>query len=402
MANAFTEEDGLPTEFLDQPLFLANDGNLYDGLKYGYFQFDPDSLLQPHNESSINLTSFKIFDQELGDSLALNGLDKLDLNWRANFFHLEWASADILAARKMQFAYRLQNFDVDWIQAGHRHAASYTNVPPGDYVFEVKSGVDGSWDAVGLQLAIHIEPPFWQTWWFRVLALATVVGIIYLIYRLRMRQIKREAALKSEFDQRIARTEMAALRAQMNPHFVFNCLSSINRFILVNQPEEAPEYLTKFSRLIRLILDNSRTDTVLLSKELDALKLYIEMEQMRFSDRFAASIEVDARLQVAQLEVPPLLIQPYVENAIWHGLMHKKEACQLTIRLYPIGIRLCIEVEDNGVGRDMAFELKSRSATSQKSHGTEVTSERLQVINRLYGTQATVETIDLRDDSGAS
>ena len=169
---------------------------------------------------------------------------------------------------------------------------------------------------------------------------------------------------------------------------------------MVNQPEEASAYLTKFSRLIRLILDNSRTETVVLSKELDALKLYIEMEQMRFADRFEYKIDVDKRLQVEHLEIPPLLIQPYVENAIWHGLMHKKEACMLTIKVYPDGKHLCIEIEDNGVGRAMAMELKSRSATLQKSHGMKVTSERLDVINRLYGTHATVETTDLVDKAG--
>ncbi|HEX2900674.1 MAG TPA: histidine kinase, partial [Bacteroidia bacterium] len=108
----------------------------------------------------------------------------------------------------------------------------------------------------------------------------------------------------------------------------------------------------------------------------------------------------DRQLQTEHLEIPPLLIQPYVENAIWHGLMHKKEACMLTIRLYPEGRRLAIEVEDNGVGRAKATELKSRSATTQKSHGMKVTSERLDVINRLYGTEATVETTDLCDAEG--
>jgi LytS/YehU family sensor histidine kinase len=139
-----------------------------------------------------------------------------------------------------------------------------------------------------------------------------------------------------------------------------------------------------------------------LSKELEALKLYIEMEQMRFTDRFEYTMEIDQQLQLEHLEIPPLLIQPYVENAIWHGLMHKKDSCLLTIRLYAEGQRLCIEIEDNGVGRAKAMELKSRSATAQKSHGMKVTSERLDVINRLYGTHATVETTDLFDDQGAA
>jgi ligand-binding sensor domain-containing protein len=399
---AFTNEDGLITDFVDQPLCLGSDGSILNGTIYGYQSFQPDSLLRERLNPGINLTSFKIFDRELGDSLRLNGLPHLELTYSQNFFSFEFASYDVTASRKMVYGYRLQGFDQGWIETGHRRQGSYTNVPPGDYVLEIRSGQEGRWNAAGIQLPIHIAPPFWVTWWFRILVVLAVAGLVYLVYALRVRQIRREEALKTEFNQRIAHTEMAALRAQMNPHFVFNCLSSINRFILVNQPEEASAYLTKFARLIRLILDNSRTDTVILAKELEALRLYIELEQMRFSDRFAYTLEIDPDLQVEHVEIPPLLIQPYVENAIWHGLMHKKGSCLLQIRLFPKGKGLCIEIEDDGVGRAMAMELKSRSATAQKSHGMKVTSERLEVINRLYGTQATVVTTDLRDATGAA
>jgi LytS/YehU family sensor histidine kinase len=186
----------------------------------------------------------------------------------------------------------------------------------------------------------------------------------------------------------------------MNPHFVFNCLSSINRFILVNQPDEASAYLTKFSRLIRLILDNSRTETVPLNKELEALQLYVEMEQMRFTDHFEYRLEVTDGVQTEHVEVPPLLIQPFVENAIWHGLMHKKAPGLLQVRVFYEGKKLCVEVEDNGIGRQRAMELKSRSATVNKSLGMRVTAERLEVINQLYGTNAEVTTVDLKDENG--
>ncbi len=397
---SFSKEDGLATDFLDMPLILADDGRIRNGTIYGYQSFDPDSLLQERVNEDIHLTSFKIFDQELCDSLNLAATHHLELSWRENFFSFEFVSSDVLAARKTVYAYRLQGFDPRWIRIDDRHNASYTNVPPGKYLLEIRSGREGRWNAPGIRLSISISPPYWVTWWFRTLVAIVLIVLVYGGYRLRIQQIRREETLKSEFSQRIAKTEMTALRAQMNPHFVFNCLSSINRFIMVNQPEEASAYLTKFSRLIRLILDNSRTETVLLSKELEALKLYVEMEQMRFADRFAYKLELDPHVQVEHVEIPPLLIQPYVENAIWHGLMHKKEGCVLVVRVFQEDKRLCIEIEDNGVGRAKAMELKSRSAMVQKSHGMKVTSERLEVINRLYGTQATVETTDLLDARG--
>src|SRR6188508_2969786 len=119
--------------------------------------------------------------------------------------------------------------------------------------------------------------------------------------------------------------EMQALRAQMNPHFMFNSLNSINNFILKNDPDNASDYLTKFSRLMRLILDNSRSEWVLLENELKALQLYIELEAVRFDNAFKYSMEVTKDVDPETMMVPPLIIQPYVENAIWHGLLHRKE-----------------------------------------------------------------------------
>ena len=397
---SFDKTDGMVTDFIDMPLALAANGEVLGSTVYGYQSFHPDSLLRSKQSPGLLLTAFRIFDKDYADSLNINYLKKINLSWQQNFFSFEFASTDFSQPKKHEYAYRLVNYDADWIYVKNRHSASYTGVPPGDYVLEIKTGREGRWQEAGVRLGIHIAPPFWATWWFRGLVSLLVAAAIWGLYRWRIAQVKREEALKTGFNQRIARTEMAALRAQMNPHFVFNCLSSINRFILVNKPEEASDYLTKFSRLIRLILDNSRTETVPLNKELEALQLYVEMEQMRFNDRFEYRLTVAEDVQTEHLEIPPLLIQPYVENAIWHGLMHKKAAGMLQLRVFYEGKKLVIEVEDDGIGRRRAMELKSRSATVNKSLGMKVTAERLEVINLLYGTNAEVETVDLVDGKG--
>ncbi len=220
-------------------------------------------------------------------------------------------------------------------------------------------------------------------------------------YRFRIKQVRREEQMKTEFNKKLAEVEMAALRSQMNPHFLFNCLNSINRFIQRNEPDEASAYLTKFSRLIRLVLDNSRSDIVSLRDEMKALRLYVELEAMRFVGRFSYSIEIASDLDTSSIEVPPMLIQPYVENAIWHGLMHREGGGgQLIVRVYPWENRLYIEVEDNGVGRKMARELKSKSATLHKSHGMKVTAERIEIINEIYEAEATLRIEDLFSENG--
>src|SRR5690606_10396345 len=201
--------------------------------------------------------------------------------------------------------------------------------------------------------------------------------------------------------RKMTEVEMQALRAQMNPHFIFNCLNSINRYIVKSDQTTASFYLTRFAKLIRLILDNSNSKNVVLSNELEALKLYIEMEALRFDKKFTYNIHVEKNLGVDCVEVPPLIIQPYVENAIWHGLLHKETDGHLDIRVSMTEDSMiqCI-IEDNGIGRAKAMELKSKTATSRKSLGMQLTENRLSLLNKHARLNASVEIIDLVDAEG--
>jgi sensor histidine kinase YesM len=204
--------------------------------------------------------------------------------------------------------------------------------------------------------------------------------------------------VKTEFEHKIAQTEMTALRAQMNPHFIFNCLNSIKLYTLENDSQTASEYLTIFSQLIRLVLENSQSEKVTLQKEVETLRLYIELEAMRFKNKVHYEINVDPAIDQQFTDIPPLLLQPYVENAIWHGLMHKKEGGNIKIDVaQPSEHLLNIEITDNGVGRELAAVYKSKSATRQKSFGLKMTSERIGIINQLYEMEAEVKITDMKD-----
>jgi len=215
---------------------------------------------------------------------------------------------------------------------------------------------------------------------------------------------KREAErILMDTQQKMSEVEMQALRAQMNPHFIFNCLNSINRYIVKSDQATASLYLTKFAKLIRLILDNSNSKNVILTNELEALKLYIDMESLRFDKKFTYSIVVDKTVSTDSVEVPPLIIQPYVENAIWHGLLHKQSAGHLTIHVsMPADGMLRCVIEDNGVGREKAKELKSKTATTKKSLGMKLTENRLSLLNKHAELNASVEIIDLYNGANGS
>jgi hypothetical protein len=219
----------------------------------------------------------------------------------------------------------------------------------------------------------------------------------YLNHEIEIQKLESEKT-KAELQQQAAELEMQALRAQMNPHFIFNSLNSINMFILENNKLQASEYLSKFSRLVRLILQNSQDAFIPLEKELEALQLYLELESLRFENKFEYKIAVDDDVDTTMLKVPPLIIQPYVENAIWHGLMHKKEKGHLEIELYLNEEILICKITDDGIGRKKAAELKSKSASLNKSMGMRITADRIAMMQQQNQSGTSIKVKDVLAD----
>jgi LytS/YehU family sensor histidine kinase len=245
-----------------------------------------------------------------------------------------------------------------------------------------------------------------------IIGIAGLLMIAFIIIRYAMLKRKNEADQRrilehelqiqkleakrkqAEFYRQASELETQALRAQMNPHFIFNSLNSINMFILENNKLQASAYLSKFSRLVRLILQNSQEAFIPLERELEALELYLELESLRFDNKFEYKIVVDDEVDTTVLRVPPLIIQPHVENAIWHGLMHKKEKGHLGIELYQQAALLICKVTDDGVGRTGAEQLKSKPSNKHKSMGIKITESRI-AMKQTNGNDQAVEIRDL-------
>jgi sensor histidine kinase YesM len=201
------------------------------------------------------------------------------------------------------------------------------------------------------------------------------------VIRIRKEEEEKRAA-KLSFKERD--TELQLLRAQMNPHFIFNSLNSVKSFIIKNDPRAAGDYLSKFAHLMRMILSNSKRNTVSLTNELETLKVYITLEQMRFSESFDYSIDIDPALDTEHIEVLPLLLQPFVENAIWHGLLHKESKGTIQIALKKIGDFVQITIDDDGIGREASARIKMSGTKKQKSFGMDISKDRLQ---HYYGDE---------------
>ena len=224
--------------------------------------------------------------------------------------------------------------------------------------------------------------------------------------KLKMKQLENDNR-QTEFQKKTTELEMQALRAQMNPHFIFNCLSSINRFILKNEPDTASDYLTRFSRLIRMVLLNSQKSLITLEDELEMLTIYLDMERLRFKNTFDYHIIFTNRVDAGAIYIPPLLLQPFCENAIWHGLKHladpqsgRHEHGRLDIVLNMEDKVLNCIITDNGIGRQKAAEIKSKSAEENKSMGLKITTERLALLNQENEVNTSYEIADFKDEAG--
>lgn len=351
--------------------------------------FDPDSLQKQHaGNLAVDITGFKIFDKDIFiDSLVYAG-KPVKLSHKQNFLSIEFGALSYSGLQETKYYYQLSGINKDWVNAGSKRFANYTNLEPGEYTFRVKADEEGN-DTTITSLMIIISPPFWKTAWFRLIVLLLAIAFVYFLFRKRIRAIRHEAAMK----QQIAETEMMALRAQMNPHFIFNCINSIDALIQSNDKYHATVYLTKFAKLIRNVLDSSKQNTVTLAKDLDTLKLYIELEQLRHENKFTAEIKADDSLLQDDYKVPSLIIQPFVENAILHGIRYRadnKGVLRVSVNRQNGFIRFIIE--DNGVGR-AAF--KNPAQNEKISYGIGMSNSRVKLFNNEE--KASVLITDLYD-----
>jgi two-component sensor histidine kinase len=327
----------------------------------------------------------------------INEITDFTIDYDQSVITLEFAGLNYIDSEKNQYAYRLKGFEENWNEVETKRTATYTNLEPGQYVFQVKAANnDGVWTSKPKEITITITPPFWETWWFKALVALVTLMLIYVIYRVIRKRIREKISI----NKLIAELEIKALIAQMNPHFIFNSLTSIQELIMVNKQKEAMHYLHQFSRLLRNVLESSEKNTITLAQEKLLLELYLELEAMRFDKQFSYDIIVDQRIDAEEVVLPSFLLQPFVENALWHGLMHKRADRKLTIKFEITDQEhLICSISDNGIGRKQAEELKRNSMRSYQSMGLKIMKERIHLMKQ-QNDLIDLKIIDRTDENG--
>lgn len=385
--STFGIDDGMPADLFTANSFYFDTAyqQLYAAFNNTIVRFQPARLFKNNLPPRFFIESISIS----GKETLYHPLRSVSLPYRQNNLLVNLGIVNFTDPYLQRFAYRLvKNGDEPWQEIGSQRNIIFSNMTPSNYVLQVKVfSKNNSWDEQIREINIIIHPPFWKTSLFIVFVILIILAGLYFLYRIRINQVRQ----KADIDKQLAQTEMKALHAQMNPHFIFNCLNSIREMILNNENEQASLYLSKFARLIRITLNQSSKTFVSLADTIDYLERYIEMEKIRNS-HFTYTIEVDNSLNPDDVMVPPMLIQPFIENAIWHGSPPKK-SMDIHISFRKKENELICIVDDNGIGIEESLKQR-HDITRESPVGIANIRQRISLLNEKYNLQSTVRIQD--------
>lgn len=385
----FNEKDGLFSSYYQSlKLEQQRDGTIWALTSMGAVSFHADSI------GRNNLPPILLMDRirlQHGDTIPAAAM--LRLSYKNNSPEFHYTAVCLTDPSKIRYAYRLKEVDSNWTYTSSR-SVSFNFLRSGQYTFELKACNNNNvWTPQPLRFSFTIRPPFWQTWWFRLLVIAVIALLSFLLFRRRLAVVKARGVIR----QQMAELEAKAIRAQMNPHFIFNSLNAIQESIVLNDYDTSYQYLSKFSKLLRLVLNNSEKNLIPLRDEIEMNRLYLELESLRFKHSFHYTILVDDNIDPDMMYFPSLMLQPFIENAVWHGLMHKDGEKKLMVHFRLRDQQLECIIEDNGIGREKAAMIKKQKLGAQyfESKGTDLARQRMRLLQESGTLEAGLVIEDL-------
>jgi len=323
-------------------------------------------------------------------TVSRNELKNIPYDSKLIFYYSALAFTD---SRKLQYRYRI-NENSGW-QLTKNRSAEFTDLREGNYNFELQvRKFNSSWSEV-ISLPFTIDPPWYRETLFLILLGFLILMMVAAIMYSRIRSVERREKDKTKINKKIAELELNALQSQMNPHFIFNSLNAIQHFVMSQDVVAANQQLSKFGKLMRMYLESSKNKFISLNKEIELIKLYVGMEQLCYEDKFDFELKIDPVVFREDFEIPTMLIQPFVENAINHGLLPQKEKGLLSIIFsFDSGILFC-RIHDDGIGRKKAMKIRQEKHRDHKSRGMEITNDRVQVLNYIEESNIDINITDI-------
>ncbi len=394
--NVYGNGQGLPFSDFHSPLIHAGNGALLTAADKGFLHFKSA-------EAPLASAGFRVVINAIntaqGHALTVNGsAAPVQMPYLNNAITIGFAALSYAAPSLTRYHYKLDGLDAQW-QSGTQTTVRYAQVPPGRYTFRVKAAdYTGRWSANEAVVQVVITPPWWRTGWFGIIAAVAGSGITIFLVRRRIRSIRKKAAIEVEMQA----LREKALRAQMNPHFIFNSLNAIQELVVTENYQSSYEYLSKFSRLLRMVLHVSEKDLVPLAGELDIIELYLELESLRFGHSFSYEVTVAPSVDKELSLFPPMLSQPFIENAIWHGLRPKAGPKTLRVHFDRHNGYIQCTITDNGIGREAAAGIRSAHVDKMhlQSKGVELARQRLVFLRTAEGIDGSISFHDLKNAAG--
>ena len=392
----FTRLDGLASNEIMYMDFRGDDVYLATSLGINLF---PLSTKRNNVLSKLYLEGVYI-DNKKADSKAI------ELNYN-QLLSLKLSGLSFSSNGLFNYAYRIVSSDSTWIKLPATiESLDFQSMPYGDFVLELKLinhlGNDSENTIV---LKGKVNPPFWRSTWFMILVAIAIVVLLLMLFKYQIKKIRKkqlEELKKIKLENELRLVQQSALKAQMNPHFIFNVLNSIKGYIYDNDKKNAVLYLSNFAELMRKILHNSSYDKIKLAEELEILKIYIDLEAMQFEGDFEYNLTIADKIDIDAIQIPSLLIQPYIENAFKHGLRHKKGAKKLELSLERNENTLEIKIADNGIGMMASKKINDSVNKSYQSFASNATERRIELLNHNAADIVHVKILDNLDEHNNS
>jgi len=386
----FTQVDGLSSDIINA--IYADGNDIYVGTPEGIDFFD-ETRISKKSICNLRITSLIVGRNSMQADTTAFTLQHSDNNIEVSFIGISYKSAG-----NISYQYRLLGSDTAW-QTTNQTSLNYPSLSSGKYELQLKAVNKFGVQSNLVKFKFTISKRLQEKTWFRLLFIASLIALIWLLMSYWIKIIKRRENEKSETLRKISELEQMALKSQMNPHFIFNCLNSIQHYVIDKDIIGVNDFISKFSRLIRLTLDNSSKTDISLAEETDYIKTYLELEQKRFEGKFSFEI-IQEGINYNDYFIPPMILQPFVENAVRHGVRYRNDGQgKIIVKINKEVEYLICSIRDNGIGRKLSWENKSKNPVEYQSKGMELTSRRIAMFNMAHASKISIRINDLEGEN---